>query len=270
MVRAPLLLALFMPSLSSACLTDRSQHVTAWPPPDFSLVVEEHQVELRDGVARSYVRRRLRVWADGAAVYGKASGAIEDPITGATLPVFRGLAAWQMRPESTRGLARKLHLKGVLSLAAFEGTGAMNPAGGSGVRLQYRAFGNDKVVAMAGQVAGNAARVLQVINSHLPAGEGFLLPGVPADHLSCVDAPAPVEDLNGALVWHVELAAHRSSDAMVCLDLFALACRAKERQTAVGMIDRWQAAQAAAADEPGTATPGLLTRDVLERMLPDS
>ncbi|MBK8095904.1 MAG: hypothetical protein IPK26_02280 [Planctomycetes bacterium] len=270
MVRAPLLLALFISSLSTACLTDRSQHVTVWPPADFSLVVEEHQVELRDGAARSFVRRRFRVWANGRAVYGKASGAIEDPITGATLPVFSGLAAWQMLPESSRGLARKLHLKGVLSLAAFEGAGPSTTGGTSGIRLQYHAFGTDKVVAMSGQVTGNAARVLQVINAHLPAGEGFLLPGVPADHLPCVEVPAPAEDLNGSLLWHMALAADPANDPMVCLDLFALACRAKQRPAAVEAIGRWQAAQAAVAIEPGTVPPARLTRDVLERMLPDS
>lgn len=267
MVRASLLLVLFASSSLTACLTDRSRQVTEWPPTDFSLVVEEHQVELRDGGARSFVRRRFRVWSDGTAVYGKASDAVEDPVTGATLPVFSSLAAWRMLPDSTRALARKLHLKGVLSLAAFEGTGGATPPGASGLRLQYRAFGNDKVVAMAGQVGGNAARVLQVINAHLPAGEGFTLPGVPGDHLPCVEVPAPAEDLGGACGWHQEWLRDREDPAL-CLDLFALACRARQRDVAVQAIGRWQRAQAASLVGPATATPGLLTRDVLERMLP--
>lgn len=236
-----------------------------WPPPDFRLVIEE----LAEDGGQPIVLRRFAVTADGICVYARAAvdEALVDAETGTRLPVFRTMCAYRLLDVSTRLLARKLHKRGVLEL---EGTqGDQHETMGRSVRLSYAAFDNSRVIVASGQIHGTMARLLRVVNTHVPQGEEFVLPGITADAepQTLIDVPAPVDDLPGALACHLELLTTRPDDQELLLDAFALACRAGERATATALLQRWQAAAVPGVPPPFSDTPQLTT-ELLARLLP--
>jgi hypothetical protein len=250
----------------AACVSEQAPVASIWPPPDFRLVLEERGEE----AGHSLVHRRFAVGADGVCVYARAAEAdvLEDAPTGTRLPVYRTMCVYQLLDVSTRLLARKVHKRGVLELDAVQGD--QHETLGRSLRLFYRAFENERTVVASGQIHGSMARVLSVINTHLPRGEEFLLPGVTAEAEPeiLVGVPAPVDDLAGALACHLDLLRTRADDTELLLAAFALACRAGQRETAQALLARWVAATApATAAAPFQDVPRL-TADVLERLLP--
>jgi hypothetical protein len=250
----------------ASCTTERAPVASIWPPPDFRVALEERAEE--DG--HSFVHRRFTVGADGVCVYARAAAAdaLADAETGTQLPVFRTLCVYRLLDVSTRLLARKLHKRGVLDLDPVQGD--QHETLGRSLRLSYRAFANERTVVASGQIHGAMARVLRVINTHVPRGEEFLLPGVMADAepQTLIGVPAPVDDLQGALACHLDLLGDRPEDPELLLDAFALACRAGDRGVAESLLQRWVAAtRALEAAAPFSDVPQL-TPELLRRLLP--
>jgi hypothetical protein len=251
-------------ALGAACVSERPQVPSIWPPADFQLVVEE----LDDASGQQLVRRRFSVTADGVCIYAIADAEpLVDPETGTRLPVFTTLSVYRLLDVSARLLARKLHRGGVLDL---EGSQGEQDAGrGPAVRLSYQAFAASRVIVAAGQIHGTTARLLRIVNAHLPKGERFPKSAQPTDTApsTLIDVPAPRTDLHGALACHLELLRNRPDDAELLLDAFALACRAGDRAAATGLLQRYEAATATDVPPPFTDTPQV-TSGLLARLLP--
>lgn len=226
------LLALLLPG----CLSDPSDHPTVWPPDDFHLEVESGRYTQQ----ASQVLQRFQVWSDGLALYREADDSVRDPAGEVSLPVFRRICAWRMLPESTRSLARKLYRRGVLDLHSIQGDQRQR-AEGLALVLRYRAFGRGKNVVARGQIHGPMVRVLHVVNSYLPEGVEFDLPGMVGDRepQRLTDVPPPTDDLEGSLELHRELLERFSEDPELTLDAFALACRAGRRDVAEQLMTRY-------------------------------
>jgi hypothetical protein len=251
-------------ALGSGCIAERPQVPSIWPPPDFQLVVEE----LSDATGQQLVHRRFSVTADGICVYAIADAEpLVDQETGTRLPVFSTMCVYRLLDVSARLLARKLHKAGVLDLEGSQ----LEPDAGQGVavRLSYRAFDNTRVIVAAGQMHGVTARLLRIVNAHLPAGEKFALPGQSAadtPQSTLIDVPTPVADVRGALDCHFELL-ERRREPVLLLDAFALACRAADREAAADLLQRYAAATAIAVPPPFSDTPQV-TPALLARLLP--
>lgn len=251
--------------LSTAGCLSTQLPPSIWPPADFLLVVEQ----VRIVGAKADVVKRFTVRADGLVVYATSSTSLEGGV-GVRLPVFERVAAYQMVPECTRALARRIERCGVLDL---DGTQGERGAGQElAVALNWRAFGRSKVITARGPVHGAFAEILAVVGAHLPAGEGFGLPGVAERGVAAVlhDVPTPKSDPVGSLVLHRTLLEQRPSDRALLLDTFALACQLGERELAESLLRQWTAATTDERREQELFPDGeqRLTPDLLERLLP--
>ena len=108
---APALTSAALALLLTGCVSEQLPP-SIWPPPDFSLTVEEVRLEGR----AANVIRRFRVGADGVAVYGTSSQPLVDGATGVSLPVFDRLAVYQLEPDCVRALARRLDRLGITEI----------------------------------------------------------------------------------------------------------------------------------------------------------
>jgi hypothetical protein len=252
-------------AMFAACVGNRTQVPSEWPPPDFRLVVEE----LGEGGTGSFVTRRFAVSADGVCVYEKSPAPLVDPVSRTAVPVFRSLCAYRLRTEATRLLARKLHRRGVLDLD--ERQGDQRATEGRSLRMSYTAFGEERVVVASGQVHGSFVRVLHVINAYLPPGESFELSGMVGDPepANLTGVPSPVDGVVGAMAFHERLLEQHPENRDLLLDTFALACAAGERAKAERLLARWveSSSVTATAAAPFSDPPRLLP-EMLQRMLP--
>jgi len=238
---------------------------SVWPPPNFSLVVDE----LRSGADGMHVVRRLHVDADGIVVYGTSSQPLVDGETGASLPVLDRMTVYRLEPKSVRALARKLDRYGIGELVVpVPAAGAAGP----GLSLTWQAFAQKRVLTSSGRLRGGMGEIMALIAAHLPPGEAFdsqmnrpvkpVLRGV----------PEPVTDAGGALAALREQLERRPDDKVLLLDAFALACRTGDRPLAAELLQRWQAAAQAEVGESGFATDADASprrrAEVLRRMLP--
>lgn len=266
MVQLRIFLAL-VAMLPVGCLGDPSDRSTVWPPGDFYLEVESS----RHTQQVSETLQKYQVWSDGFALYRESDESLRDAAGDVSLAVFRRLCAWRMLPESTRGLARKLHRRGVLDLQSIQGD-ERQPGEGRALSLRYQAFGRSKNVIARGQIHGPMVRVLHVVNSYLPEGVEFDMPGMVGDRepRRLTNVPPPTEDLEGSLEFHRELLERFPEDTELTLDAFALACRAGQRDVAEELLARYleltepQRRQGEMFPEAGEA----LTAERLRRLLP--
>lgn len=262
-----IVLALFAAVSAGACCST-ALPPSVWPPADFELVVERLQGEADDYV----VRQRFTLHADGVATYGTSATPLRDRSSGVGLPVFDRLSVYQLVPECTRALARRLARLGVVELDSVQGE-----RGEIGdprvVRLVYRAFGVRKVITVHGQAHGPAAEMLAVVAAHFPDGEQIDLPGVADRGVAPVlrGVPAPRLDAGGAFDAHRLLLEVRRGDPELLLDAFTLACRLGDRTTAAELLVRWTAATADERRALEVFPDGLphLTPAMLEGMLPN-
>jgi hypothetical protein len=206
-----------------------------WPPADFELVVEQMRVV----GARLDVVQRFRVRSDGLVVFGTSTTTLDAGEV--RLPVFDRVAVYQMVPECTRALARRLERCGVASLTGSQGEGGADAD--AAVVLTWQAFGSRKRITARGRVHGSFAEILAVVGAHLPAGERFDLPGVAERGVAAVlhDVPIPRAGVRESLEVHRSLHDQRPLDQVLLLDAFALACHVGDRELAVDLLARWQA-----------------------------
>lgn len=236
-----------------------------WPPPDFYLEVEELRT-----VAPFQVTRRLQVWADGTVLYKKADEQLPLAAGGAALAVFSDVCAYQLLPEVTRLLARKLSRRGVLQLDDELGDHLGDE--GTALRLRYHGFGKQKNVQASGQIHGTLVYVLRTINAYMPAGEEFTMPGMTGDKEPSTlrGVPSPWHDRRSALAFHQELLRRFSADRTLQLDAFALACRLGERAIAELLLQelkRGKVEDAGASPQKVAALPQF-TDELLRPLLP--
>lgn len=185
------------------------------------------------------VTRRFEVDADGVCIYGNSLDPLWIEPPGAALPVFARLSVYRLVEPSTRLLARKLEKRGVFALREVEGD--QRETHGRSLRLMVTMFGDRHEVRASGQVHGEFARVLHLVNAHVPPGEPFLLPGMigDAEPSPLRGVPAPVEDAAGALAALSALRARERAVPEHALQTFALAVRVGDRDAAEQWLDRW-------------------------------
>lgn len=168
--------------LLSSCATGPRVIVSKFPSPDFRLVVEE--LADVDGVVQ--VQRRFRVLADGTCSYARASAQLVDPETGITLPVFSILSVYQLMGINVRLLARKLHKQQLGVLTQAEIGGVLDQS--RRWRISYRAANTQSELVVGGQINRLLVGIFNVINNHVPPGEGFALQACPAIQTRCPTA----------------------------------------------------------------------------------
>lgn len=232
-----------------------------WPPPDFALTVEQVDHEA-DAVQ---VTKRFRVRADGLVIYGTATTSLVGSDADLRLPVFDRLAVYQLEPQCTRALARRIERCGVLDLDPVQGErGAVT---GPSIVVGWGALGQRKLLTASGPVHGAMAEILAIVEAHLPEGEHLDLPGVADRNLPRVlrGVPGPRTDASGALEVHRALLQKNPADGETALDAFVLACQLGHRQLAEGLLAQWAAAtmeqrrvQSGFADVGGALSPEVL------------
>lgn len=236
--------------LLSSCATGPRVIVSKFPSPDFRLVVEE--LADVDGVVQ--VQRRFRVLADGTCSYARASAQLVDPETGITLPVFSILSVYQLMGINVRLLARKLHKQQLGVLTQAEIGGVLDQS--RRWRISYRAANTQSELVVGGQINRLLVGIFNVINNHVPPGEGFALQGLSGDPdpVSYSNIQAPVASVQGALGAYSGLLLARPAEADLLLETFALACTAKDRKFAAELLARFSA-----LPPPSTPVPGVPT-----------
>lgn len=251
--------------LAAGCGTPSSQAQSLWPPEDFVLEVEWTS----GGAPEQSKAKRFTVDATGLCVFAKSSSPIVDPKTKAALPVFDSMCAYRLRPECTRLLARKLHLRGVRGLEPQQG--AVEDLAAPAIRIRHGAFGPSRSCVAVGEAHGAFVKALHVINSFLPPSESFWLPGMTGDgepeHLA--DVPAPLEGAPAALAWQEDQLRERGDQPQLLLDAFAVSCRLGDRARSEQLLARWEAAAVVSASKeaPFADAPRVLP-EMLRRMLP--
>jgi hypothetical protein len=252
----------------AGCVGDDLQP-SIWPPADFVCAVE--QLEFDGG--NVHVTRRLRIAADGLAVYGTSSASLIDWDTGTTLPVFERVSAYRLVPSSVRAFARRLDRLGIGELDTAQGE--RNAIGATAVVLDWQAFGKRRRISARGRLHGPMVEILNTVLAHMPPGERFVVPGNAERAVVPVlrGVPEPKDDAVGSLALFQQLVNERPDDRELLLDAFALACRASRRDEALGLARQWQAADAAEpgalAEVPAAAEASVgLDFAILERMLP--
>ena len=245
--------------LAASCETPVPPSI--WPPPDFALTVEQVDHEA-DAVQ---VTKRFRVRADGLVVYGTATTSVVGADPDLRLPVFDRLAVYQLEPQCTRALARRIERCGILDLDPVQGE--RGPVAGPSVVVAWLALGQRKMVTASGPVHGAMAEILAIVDAHLPEGEHLDLPGVADRNLPRVlrGVPGPRAFASGALEVHRALLQKNAADGETALDAFVLACHLGHRQLAEGLLAQWAAAttelrrvQSGFADGGGALSPEVL------------
>ncbi len=246
-------------ALAGACVSE-DLPPSIWPPPNFELVVEELRFEDRF----AHVAKRLRVTADGVAVYGTSSRPLVDPATGTSLPVFDRLSVYRLEPDCVRALARRIDRLGISEIQV--GADEAGGGDGAGVVLTWQAFDERRVLPGQGRLRGAFGEILAVVAAHLPPGETFAATGDRSVVPVLRGVPEPATDTAGALGVYRELVAAADRDPALVLDAFALACATGDRGLAEEWLARWteltEAERANASAFPDGAPrlgPGLLT-----------
>lgn len=243
---------------------------TLWPPADFRVEYEEFAA--REG--RVVPVRRFTIDAAGLAVYATATGVVVDPQPGPdgassslALPVYRRVCAYQLVPECTRALARKLNRLGIGSLES----GADRRDGASpGARLGWRAFADARTIEVATDVEWALGEILHLLAAHLPPGEPALVGCDPARKVEAVlqDVPAPAIDGDASGFWRQRAFAEADDDALWAA---AFACAVADGmgdgQTTSGrlasdVLQSWRAAR------QGRLLAAPWTDEALQRMVP--
>lgn len=250
--------------LAASCETPVPPSI--WPPPDFALTVEQVAHEV-DAVQ---VTKRFRVRADGLVIYGTATTSLVGSDPDLRLPVFDRLAVYQLEPQCTRALARRIERCGVLDLDPVQGErGAVT---GPSVVVSWQAMGQRKLLTASGPVHGAMAEILAIVDGHLPEGEHLELPGVADRNLARVlrGVPGPRAFANGALEVHRALLQKNPADGETALDAFVLACHLGHRQLAEALLAQWaQATTEQRRVQSGFAdVGGALSPEVLGTLLP--
>lgn len=255
--------------LAASCETPVPPSI--WPPPDFALAVEQ----VRHDPVGVQVAKRFRVRADGLVVYGTATTSVVGGDPDLRLPVFDRLAVYQLEPQCTRALARRIERCGVLDLDPVQGE--RGAVAGPSIVLAWQALGQRKSLSASGAVHGAMAEILAIVEAHLPEGERLDLPGVADRNQPRIlrGVPVPREDAGGALEMHRALLQKAPADGEIALDAFVLACHLGHRQLAETLLEQWAAAtaeprraQSPFADAGGAG--GALSPEALATLLPGS
>lgn len=222
---------------------------TIWPPADFRIEYEE----LAERAGRVVAVRRFAVDASGLAVYATMTQVVVEPELEPTpaanpraplaLPVYGRLCAYQLVPECTRALARKLQRLGIGTLDL--GPADRRDGTAPGARLRWRSFADARELGVATDVEWALGEILHVLAAHLPPGEPPLVGCDPARKVEPVvqDVPPPTVDADAHTFWRQRALAAPDNDA-----LWAAA---------------FAAAVAAGAGD-GDITSGRLAKDVLQ------
>lgn len=222
---------------------------TIWPPADFRIEYEE----LAEREGRVVPVRRFAVDASGLAVYATATGVVVEPEPATeppanprpplVLPVYGRVCAYQLVPECTRALARKLQRLGIGTLD----TGPADRRDGTapGARLRWRSFADARELGVATDVEWALGEILHVLAAHLPPGEPLLVGCDPARKVEPVlqGVPMPAIEADASGFWRQRALAAADDDA-----LWAAAF----------------AAAVAAGSGAGDITSGRFAKDVLQ------
>ena len=224
-------------ALLVCCLTERAVVNSEFPPPEFYLEVRTTETTA-DGLQHT---QRFQVWKDGFTVYREADRSLDVPgPDGLRLPVFHRICAYGMGVESTRALSRLLYNSGLSELQSL--TGDLPEPRGKVISLSWRHL-DERTVQAHGQVYGQTARVLHVINSFLPETVRFELPlmtGEPEpSHLASV--PELANSLADSLAFHETLVKRFPDDLELMLNAFALAHVQDRRDLALELLERIEA-----------------------------
>lgn len=252
--------------LSVSCETAVADSI--WPPADFELSVEE----LRAEGAEVQVVRRFRVRADGVVFYGTSTHSLVEPGSKTRLPVFERIAIYQLEPQCTRSLARRIERCGVVELDGVQGERGAGADGDASAVVTWCALGQRKVLTARGKVHGAMAEILAIVGAHFPDGERLGIPGVTDRGMASVlrGVPVPQQDAAGALAAQRDLLERVPSDRMLVLDTFALACHLGRREVAAALLAQWAAMTADERREQELFPEDefRLTPKILERLLP--
>ncbi|MCC6672735.1 MAG: hypothetical protein IT458_16845 [Planctomycetes bacterium] len=229
--RAVLLVALLL--APAGCLTSDQVQTSIWPPKDFHLDVRSSSVSPL-GVVTDL--QRFTVFADGFAAYREA----EAPPPGQDQswpPLFGTVAAWRMRPESTRILARMLAGTGLADQP--EEQGELQEGETRSLAVQVTWFEDSRLVVVRGRAYGPVYRLIHVLNAFLPEGKEFWLPEIQGDPepRRLARVPAPARSLADARELQAELLRRRPDDPELWLEEFALAQAQGDRAGAVKAYD---------------------------------
>lgn len=222
-----------------------------WPGEEFWL---DARVIRFDG-EQQQVMQSFRVWRDGLALYRESRGNLR----GAPLPVpvHDTVAAWQMRSESMRMLARRLRDAGLFE--AGEERGIVEPPEDALLQVAWRRNDRRGVVSTLGSDDDTVERVAHVLNAFLPAERPLRwptgeLPGDPEPR-RLEEVPTPRTSLEGSLQFHLDLALDDPErvDVWLLLELFALGVANGDRQVAADALQTlraWQPQEAEAPPDP--------------------
>ncbi len=232
--------------LVAGCLSRASSPSTVWPPEDFALEVEQ----LESSAAGIRVVRRFSVDRDGLCIYAESDGVVLLPGGALQLPLFHRMSSFLMREESVRMLSRLLFKRGVLELRVLEGETEAG-TGSSIVHLRYRGFGEQRRVVNRGEIYGAAVRVLKVVNSFLPAGRSFELPGLYGEKepLRLTGIPPVQEDPAGIQDFLERESEGRTSEPRLLLVAMALALDRSDHEAAARILSRYRSFAATAERE---------------------
>lgn len=230
-------------SLLVACLTNRTNVTSEFPPKGFYLEVRT-TVTTADGLQET---QRFQVWEEGMSVYREADGSLDvpgpDPLR---LPLFRRVSAYRMAPQSTRALARMVYRSGFFEMPAIGG----DPEPRGPVISVFCRQWIEKEVQAHGQLYGQIARVLHVINSFLPEGKRFELPLMTGEREMAHLAAVPVlgDSSEQSLLFHKDLVEMFPDDVGLLLDAFALAYVLEDREYALQALARIEALPGSGGD----------------------
>lgn len=229
-------LAAVLCSLLVACLTDRTIVTSEFPPKGFYLEVRT-TVTTADGLQET---QRFQVWEQGMSVYREANKSLVVPGPDSlVLPLFRKVSAYRMAPESTRTLSRMVYRSGFFEMQAL----AVVPEPRGTVISVFCREWTEREVQVHGQLYGQIARVLHVINSFLPEGHRFEPPLMTGEqeppHLAAV--PELGDSWEQSLLFHKDLVEMFPDDVGLLVDAFALAFDLGDREFALQALARIEA-----------------------------
>ena len=190
---------------------------TIWPPADFRIEYEERAE--RDG--RFVPVRRFTVDAQGLAIYATATSVVVDPQPAAdgagaalALPVYGRVCAYQLVPECTRALARKLSRLGIGTLDS--GAADRRDGAAPAARLRWRAFADSRTIDIATDVEWALGEIVHLLAAHLPPGEQALVGCDPARKIEPVlqAVPAPTIAADAIDFWRQRAVAEPDDDAL--------------------------------------------------------
>ena len=214
------LLLCLLPGLGG-CFAARDRH-SAWPPEDFYLEIEADGSKTADGI---FTRQKVQIWRDGLVVYQEADrpALISSVENAPGLPVFKSLCAYRLAEPSVRMLSRLLYQSSIQDIPVT--VGDMGGGTGPWLRMLYESrsrppdgsadsdpdpappAGEPQEITVHLRIFGPMNRVLRIVNSFLPKGHGFTMPGMVGmeEPLHAVEVPPVTTSVEGSLRYHVEL-----------------------------------------------------------------